>query len=85
MGYKLFLDADVILDVVLHREEFYDNSFYLFKLLDEDVLSLYTSTSIIMSVQYLSNKFIGKKKAVEGIQYLLGFLNIVDLQQKNAA
>ncbi len=82
MDYKLFLDADVILDVVLHREEFYDNSFYLFKLLDEEVLSLYTSTSIIMNVQYISNKFIGKTKAIEGISYLLNFLNIIDCNKK---
>lgn len=82
MDYKLFLDADVILDVVLHREEFYDNSFYLFKLLDDDILLLYTSISIIMNVQYLGSKFIGKNKAIEGIRYLLSFLEIIDCNKK---
>ncbi|MBA3674593.1 MAG: hypothetical protein H0W75_06490 [Chitinophagaceae bacterium] len=82
MDYKLFLDADVILDVVLNREEFYDNSFSLFKLLDDDVLLLYTSTSVIMNVQYLSSRFMGKNKAVEGIRFLLGFLEIIDCDKK---
>ncbi len=82
MDYKLFLDADVILDVVLNREEFYDNSFSLFKLLDDDVLLLYTSTSVIMNVQYLSSRFIGKNKAIEGIRFLLGFLEIIDCDKK---
>lgn len=82
MDYKLFLDADVILDVVLNREEFYDNSFSLFKLLDDDVLFLYTSTSVIMNVQYLGSRFIGKNKAIEGIRFLLGFLEIIDCDKK---
>lgn len=82
MDYKLFLDSDVILDVVLQREGFYQNSYPLFQMVEDQTVSLHTSSSVIMNVQYLSTKFIGKNKAVEGIKYLLGFLEIADCNKK---
>ena len=82
MDYKLFLDADVILDVVLQREVFFQNSYPLFKMAEEQDVLLHTSSSVIMNVQYLSAKFIGKNKAVEGIKYLLDFLEILDCNKK---
>ena len=82
MDYKLFLDSDVILDVVLQRDGFYQNSFPLFKMMEDQTVLLYTSSSAIMNVQYLSTKFIGKNKAVEGIKYLLNFLEILDCNKK---
>lgn len=78
MDYKLFLDSDVILDVVLQREEFYKNSYQLFKMKEEDAVSLYTSIVVIMNVQYLSTRAIGRNKAIEGIIHLLSFFEIAD-------
>ncbi len=82
MDYKLFLDSDVILDVVLQREGFYQNSYPLFEMMADETVVLYTSSSVIMNVQYLSTKFIGKVKAIEGIKYLLDFLEIFDSNKK---
>ena len=82
MDYKLFLDSDVILDVVLQRDGFYQNSYPLFKMAEDQTVLLYTSTPIIMNVQYLSCKLIGKNKAIEGIKYLLNFFEILDCNKK---
>jgi len=82
MDYKLFLDSDVILDVVLKRDEFYKNSYELFKMKEENSVSLYTSVVIIMNVQYLSTRSVGKSKAVQGIQSLLNFFEIADCSKK---
>ncbi len=78
MDYKLFLDSDVILDVVLKRDDFYKESYQLFKMKEDEVVSLYTSTIVIMNVQYLSTREIGKSKAIEGIKYMLDFFEIAD-------
>lgn len=82
MDYNLFLDSDVILDVVLQRDGFFRNSYTLFKMAEDQSVLLYTSTTVIMNVQYLSGKFIGKNKAVEGIKYLLNFFEILDCNKK---
>ncbi|MEO8822872.1 MAG: PIN domain-containing protein [Ginsengibacter sp.] len=82
MDYNLFIDSNVILDVVLQREGFYQNSYPLFKLAEDQTILLYTSTSIIMNVQYISCKFIGKSEAIEGIKYLLNFFEILDCNKK---
>lgn len=82
MDYNLFLDSDVILDVVLQREGFYEETFPLFKMREEQTVLLYTSSSVLMNVQYVSTTFIGKNKATEGIKYLLNFLDILDSNKK---
>ena len=82
MDYNLFLDSDVILDVVLQRDGFYQSSFPLFKMAEDQTVLLCTSTTVIMNVQYLSCKFIGKNKATEGIKYLLNFFEILDCNKK---
>jgi hypothetical protein len=82
MDYNLFLDSDVILDVVLQRDSFYQTSYPLFKMAEDQTVLLYTSTTVIMNVQYLSCKFIGKNKATEGIKYLLNFFEILDCNKK---
>jgi hypothetical protein len=82
MDYNLFLDSDVILDVALQREGFYEDSFPLFKMREEQIILLYTSSSVVMNVQYISTTFKGKNKATEGIKYLLNFLEILDCNKK---
>jgi predicted nucleic acid-binding protein len=82
MDYNLFIDTDVILDIVLQREGFYQNSYSLFKLAEDGNILLYTSSSVIMNVQYLGCKFIGKKNAIEGIKYLINFFEILDCNKK---
>jgi predicted nucleic acid-binding protein len=82
MDYNLFLDSNVILDVVLQRDGFYQSSYPLFKMAEDQTILLCTSTTVIMNVQYLSCKFIGKNKATEGIKYLLNFFEILDCNKK---
>ena len=82
MDYNLFLDSDVILDVVLQRDGFYQNSYPLFKMTEDQTILLFTSSTVIMNVQYLSVKLIGKNKAIEGIKYLLNFFEILDCNKK---
>lgn len=50
--------------------------------MEDQTILLYTSSSIIMNAQYLSTKFIGKNKAIEGVKYLLNFLGIFDCNKK---
>ncbi len=48
MAYNIFIDSDIILDVLLKREEFYKDSYAIFILCEQEEVILYTSSSIII-------------------------------------
>ena len=80
MAYNIFIDADIILDVLLKREEFYKDSYSIFILCEENDINLYTSSSIILNVQYIGTKLSPDKKTVAAtIYYLLeNFIDIIN-------
>lgn len=79
MVYKIFIDSDIILDVLLKREEFYRDSYAIFGLCDQEKIILYTSSSIILNVQYIGAKLSTKKKVSETIFYLIeNFVEIIN-------
>jgi predicted nucleic acid-binding protein len=71
MAYNFFLDSDVILDFLMERNFHYQNSRLLFNNKVRNVVNLYTTPSIILNVQYVSQKIIGKSKAAELIKKLV--------------
>jgi predicted nucleic acid-binding protein len=71
MAYNFFLDSDVILDFLMERNFHYQNSRLLFDNKVRNVVNLYTTPSIILNVQYVSQKIIGKSKAAELIKKLI--------------
>ncbi len=80
MAYNIFIDADIILDVLLKREEFYKDSYSIFILCEENDINLYTSSSIILNVQYIGTKLSSNKKNIAAtIYYLLeNFIDIIN-------
>jgi len=71
MAYNFFLDSDVILDFLMERNFHYTNSRLLFDNKVKNVVNLYTTSSIILNVQYISQKIIGKSKAADLIKKLV--------------
>lgn len=79
MSFNIFVNSDVILDVLLVREEFFDDSCAVFNLSQEEKISLYTSSSIILNVQYVGQKLISKQKMSSTLYYLVeSFLEIIN-------
>lgn len=79
MVYRIFVDSDIILDVLLKREEFYRDSYAIFNLCDQGKIILYTSSSIILNVQYIGTKLSTIKKTKETILDLVeNFIEIIN-------
>lgn len=76
MAYNCFLDADVILDFLMERHPYYNYSRQIFERKLSGSINIYTNAAIILNVQYISQKIIGKARAVQSIQKLLMLLNI---------
>lgn len=82
MAYKhLFIDSDVILDMLIDRQPF---SIYTEMLLEEKKLSgitLSTSTLIIANINYILTKTVGKQRAKEGVKQILKLLETLPFEQ----
>lgn len=79
MAYNIFIDSDVILDVLLKREEFYKESYGIFILCEQEEVILYTSSSIILNVQYVGGKISSKSTVAKTIYYLIeNFIEVIN-------
>ena len=73
---KLFIDTNIIIDLVADRQPFSKWAYEIFKAQKEGVHILYTSSSSILTSYYLLEKHIGASKAKGAIKTLLDRLQI---------
>jgi predicted nucleic acid-binding protein len=82
MAYKLFVDSDILLDILLIRQPHFDNSLSVLILRKEQQVELFTSPSIILNVNYIAQKQNNKEKAVKGVSEILKFVEIIESTKK---
>lgn len=79
MAYNIFIDSDIILDVLLKRQDFYKDSYAIFVLCEKEDVVLYTSSSIILNVQYIGGRISSKKTVAKTIYYLIdNFIEVIN-------
>ena len=80
---KLFLDSDIILDVLLEREEFYEASARLLDLGDSKKIHLYTSSLVAANIYYILRKELkSNKKALECLKDLIDIIKILPVDEE---
>lgn len=82
MANNLFIDSDIVLDVLTNRVEHYESSSAIFRLFEDGLVKLYTTPSIIINTQYIGQKVLSKEKCRQGIKYLLAYFEILDSNKK---
>ena len=82
MAYNLFLDSDVLLDVILNRKLFVENSLELFIQRADEKIKLFTSSSIIINTQYIGEKQIGAAPTKIGMKKIFKYLDIVNPEKQ---
>lgn len=75
---NLFIDTDVILDVVLNRQTHYEQSEAIFKCFEKSQVKLYTSAPVIINTQYIAQKELPKVKCRNAIAYLIEYFEILE-------
>jgi len=78
MVNNIFIDTDVILDIVLGRAEFYDDSSSIFEKFEKSEVVLFTSPSVIINAQYVGQRQTSKNKCRATIEYLLNYFIILE-------
>jgi predicted nucleic acid-binding protein len=81
MGNKIFLDANVLLDHCLQREN-YKYSKIIFNKIESGQIRAYINGSIIHILSYILSKVYGSEKTKIILEALIVDLNIVDLPKE---
>ena len=79
---KVFVDSDVILDLLAQRIPHFHFSALLFTFADMKKLELYTSPTVFCNVFYILRKELGIEKAKSALRKLRLLIKIIDSSEK---
>lgn len=77
---KILVDIDVILDVFLPREEFYQNSFNILNLCHQKIIDGWISADSFSTLHYFLRKKLNEHEAREKIFKYLNFLSVIPVR-----
>ena len=80
--HDLFVDTDIILDLLAKREPYYIHAARLLTLAVENKIQAYTSPIIIANIHYVLSKLQSKDKALQSILKLRSFIKILPVDDK---
>lgn len=79
---KIFVDSDVILDLLAHRVPHFHFAALLFTFGDMKKIELFTSPTVFCNVFYILRKEIGIENAKTALRKLRLIINIIDSSEK---
>ena len=79
----VIIDTNVVLDVLLKRHPFYEDSFVISQLANLKRFIGYVSASAVTDIFYISQKKLGKKGAKEAIKHLLNIYHPATVTDKD--
>lgn len=79
---KLFVDSDIILDLLAEREPHYIHAARLFTLIDRNEITAYTSPLIFANLHYLLKKQTTNALALKSLRKLKTFVNILPIDER---
>ena len=82
MSKVLFVDSDVILDVLEKRDLFYEYSAQILSLGDEKKVKLVTTSLAFANIYYLLRKHLGIEKAKESLRKLRIIVDVISVNAK---
>ena len=79
---KLFIDTNIVIDLLSRRELFYDESADIFSLADQKIIELSISSLTVANTSYTLFRQTNSKKAKEILRKLRLIVNILPLDDK---
>jgi predicted nucleic acid-binding protein len=80
---RLFIDSDVILDLVLQREEHYECAQKLFDLFQQGKNIIYTSSIVIANMHFIIRKLHDLKFANSSVSFVSKHFKIIDASNED--
>ena len=79
---NLFIDTNIVLDLLAKREPFYESSAKLFSLADRNVIQLSVSSLTFANTNYVLSKLKSTSEAKESLRKFKLLFHIVSLSEK---
>ncbi len=79
---ELFVDSDIILDLLAQREPHYIHAARLFTLIDQNEVVAYTSPLIFANLHYILKKQSSNLLALKNLRKLKTLINILSIDEK---
>ena len=76
---KLFFDTNILLDVVLRREQFVHDSASVWAMCETGATKGFVSAISLNNVHYVAAKFIGRDNAMSAVRLILDIFSVVPL------
>ena len=82
MNRKIFIDSDIILDLLCKRDPFYSFAAEVFTLGDTKKIEIVTTSLVFANVFYILRKLLGIEKAKELLRKLRIIISVVSVDEK---
>ena len=79
---KVFLDTDVLLDLLLDRKPYIEDSQKIFSLIESGLIKGHTSSLIMANIYYIIEKHVSKSIAVKSLQKIRSILKVLAFTDK---
>lgn len=79
---KVLFDTNVILDIALERDPFFEEAVKLFELIDIREITAFITATTITDIYYISKKIKGHKASIEFITNLVEVVNILGIDKE---
>ncbi len=76
---RVFLDTNIIVDLIADRKPFSKYSIEIFKRAEDKRIKLYTSSHSIATTHYLLKKYLEEKLLREVLQNLLDYISVISV------
>lgn len=79
---KVFVDSDIILDLLARREPYYIFAAKLFSLIDQQKIMGFTSPIVFANLHYLLKKNISNLSALKSLRKLKTLINVLPVDER---
>lgn len=79
---KVFIDSDIILDLLAKREPYFIDAAKLFTLIDRQKVKAFTSPIVFANLHYLLKKLTSNKAALKSLRKLKTFVEILPTDER---
>jgi predicted nucleic acid-binding protein len=82
MSKKIFVDTDIVIDLLTKREPFYPSAARVFSVAADKKIELYISPVLISNLFYILRKVLGREEAINAIRKLRVLVHVVTIDEE---
>ena len=79
---KVLFDTNIILDIALKRNPFFNDAFKLFELIDDKTITGIITATTVTDIYFISKKERGHQEAIHFLNNLMGVVDIIGVDKE---